>query len=72
MPSKVNIMISATKQLNETDESDIFLPIRTSEYRELVAQAEGYKAKYDELNAKYWRLWSELQELKRTETEVEK
>lgn len=71
MASKVNIMISATKQLNETDESDIFLPIRTSEYRELVAQAESYKAKYDELNSKYWRLWSEIDKFKPA-TEVEK
>lgn len=64
MSSKVNIMIAATKQLNETVESDIYIPIRTSEYKDLVTQVETYKAKFEAVRAQYWDAQRELREIK--------
>lgn len=34
---KVNIMLNATAELNRRETDDIFIPIRSSEYRKLIA-----------------------------------
>lgn len=59
----MNIMLTATAQLNKGEEKDVFIPVRTSEYRELVEIATTYKIKHEEANARYWEGQSRIREL---------
>ena len=63
MAEEINIMLTATAQLNEDEEKDVFIPVRTSEYRELVELATTYKIKYEEANTQYWNEQSRIREL---------
>lgn len=56
-------MLNATEQLNKEAE-DIFLPIRTSEYRELVELATTNKLNYERTEREYWNAMSEIRSLK--------
>lgn len=63
MSEEMNIMLTATAQLNKDEEKDVFIPVRTSEYRELVELATSYKTKYEEVNTQYWNEQSKIREL---------
>ena len=63
MTEEINIMLTATAQLNEGEKKDVFIPVRTSEYRELVELATTYKIKYEEANTQYWNGQSRIREL---------
>ena len=63
MAEEMNIMLTATAQLNKDEEKDVFIPVRTSEYRELVELATTYKIKYEEANTQYWNGQSRIREL---------
>lgn len=56
-------MLNAVEQLNKEVE-DIFLLIRTSEYRELVELATTNKLNYERTEREYWNAMSELRVLK--------
>lgn len=56
-------MLNATEQLNKEAE-DIYLPIRTSEYRELVELATTNKLNYERIEREYWNAMSENRALK--------
>lgn len=56
-------MLNATEQLNKEAE-DIFLPIRTSEYRELVELATTNKLNFEFTEREYWNAMSEIRSLK--------
>lgn len=56
-------MLNATEQLNKEAE-DIFLPIRTSEYRELVELATTNKLNCERISREYWDAKSEIRALK--------
>lgn len=70
MSEKMNIMLTATAQLNKDEEKDVFIPIRTSEYRELVELATSYKTKYDEMTGRYWEAHSKINELEEQIKEI--
>lgn len=59
----MNIMLTATAQLNKDEEKDVFIPVRTSEYRELVELATSYKMQYDEMTRRYWNAHDKISEL---------
>lgn len=63
MAEEINIMLTATAQLNEGEKKDVFIPVRTSEYRELVELATTYKMKYEAANDGYWKAQSEILKL---------
>lgn len=63
MEEEINIMLTATAQLNEGEKKDVFIPVRTSEYRELVELATTYKMKYEAANDGYWKAQSEILKL---------
>lgn len=63
MSEEMNIMLTATAQLNKDEAKDVFIPVRTSEYRELVELAATYKMKYEEVNTQYWNEQSKIREL---------
>lgn len=63
MSKEMNIMLTATAQLNKDEAKDVFIPVRTSEYRELVELATTYKMKYEEVNTQYWNEQSKIREL---------
>lgn len=53
--SKVSIMLNATAELNRKETEDIYIPIRSSEYRDLIrsfyeADAEREKAEARAIN----------------------
>lgn len=56
-------MLNAVEQLNKEVE-DIFLPIRTSEYRELVELATTNKLNCERISREYWDAKSEIRALK--------
>lgn len=56
-------MLNAVEQLNKEAE-DIFLPIRTSEYRELVELATTNKLNCERISREYWDAKSEIRALK--------
>lgn len=56
-------MLNAVEQLNKEAE-DIFLPIRTSEYRELVELATTNKLNCERISREYWDAKSEIRSLK--------
>lgn len=63
MAEEINIMLTATAQLNKDEEKDVFIPVRTSEYRELVELATTYKMRYEAANDGYWKAQSEILKL---------
>ncbi len=63
MAEEMNTILTATVQPNEGEKKDVFIPVRTSEYRELVELATTYKMKYEEANAQYWNGQSRIREL---------
>ncbi len=63
MAEEMNIMLTATAQLNEGEKKDVFIPVRTSEYRELVELATSYKMKYEAANDGYWKAQAEILKL---------
>lgn len=63
MPREVNIMMTATAQLNKGEEKDVFIPVRTSEFRELVELATSYKMKYEDMNNRYWHEHTKIEGL---------
>lgn len=63
MAEEINIMLTATAQLNEGEKKDVFIPVRTSEYRELVELATTYKMRYEAANDGYWKAQSEILKL---------
>lgn len=63
MAEEMNIMLTATAQLNESEKKDVFIPVRTSEYRELVELATSYKMKYEAANDGYWKAQAEILKL---------
>lgn len=63
MAEEMNIMLTATAQLNEGEKKDVFIPVRTSEYRELVELATTYKMKYEAANDGYWEAQAEILKL---------
>lgn len=63
MAEEINIMLTATAQLNAGEKKDVFIPVRTSEYRELVELATTYKMKYEAANDGYWKAQSEILKL---------
>lgn len=56
-------MLNAVEQLNKEAEG-IFLPIRTSEYRELVELATTNKLNCERISREYWDAKSEIRALK--------
>lgn len=71
MAEEINIMLKATAQLNEGEKKTIFIPVRMSEYRELVELATTYKMKYEEANTQYWNGQSRIRELETQLREIE-
>lgn len=63
MAEEMNIMLTATAQLNEGEKKTIFIPVRMSEYRELVELATTYKMRYEAANDGYWKAQSEILKL---------
>ena len=63
MTGEINIMLTATAQLNKDEEKDFFIPVRMSEYRELVELSTSYKTKYDEMTGRYWEAHGKISEL---------
>ena len=53
---KVNIMLNATAELNRRETDDIFIPIRSSEYRQLIADyyEMGKKLEAEKDDATRW------------------
>lgn len=70
MSEEMNIMLTATAQLNEGEKKDVFIPVRTSEYRELVELATTYKMKYDEMTGRYWNAHDKISELEEQIKEI--
>lgn len=63
MAEEINIVLTSTIQINKDEEKDVFIPVRMSEYRELVELATTYKMKYEEANIQYWNGQSRIREL---------
>lgn len=63
MSEEMNIMLTVTAQLNKDEAKDVFIPVRTSEYRELVELATTYKMKYEEVTSRYWEAHGKINEL---------
>ena len=63
MAEEMNTILTATVQPNEGEKKDVFIPVRTSEYRELVELATTYKMRYEAANDGYWKAQSEILKL---------
>ena len=63
MTEEINIMLKATAQLDAGEKKTIFIPVRASEYRELVELATTYKMRYEAANDGYWKAQSEILKL---------
>lgn len=48
----VNIMLNATAELNRKEKEDLYIPVRTSEYRNLVRGYHAMKAQVEIANHK--------------------